>query len=140
MDARRSCNRCIGRSIGPLGMLHYFTIIVCCQLVGELIVTALKAPLPGPVLGMTILFAGIVWNGGIPDDLAKVADGLLLNLSLLFVPAGTGIMLHAALIGRDVVPISVALVVSTVATVVVTALMMTALSRPAGDSKDGTGA
>lgn len=110
-------------------MLHYLTIIVCCQLAGELIVTALKAPLPGPVLGMAILFAGLVWNRGIPDDLAKVADGLLTNLSLLFVPAGTGVMLHAGLISRDLVPISVSIVLSTIATIAVTSLMMAALSR-----------
>jgi len=118
-------------------MLHYLTILVCCQLAGELIVTALKMPLPGPVLGMAILFAGLVVNGGVPDDLGKVADGLLVNLSLLFVPAGTGIMLHTGLLSRDLVPISVSIVVSTIATIAVTAAMMSALSPPPQpDGKD----
>jgi putative effector of murein hydrolase LrgA (UPF0299 family) len=116
-------------------MLAYLTLIFCCQLAGELIVSALKAPLPGPVLGMAILFTGLVAKGSIPDDLGKVADGLLSNLSLMFVPAGTGIMLHVGLISRDLLPITASIAVSTVATIVVTALMMTWLS-PRGESRN----
>lgn len=119
-------------------MLHYLTILVCCHLAGELIVTALKVPLPGPVLGMAILFMGLVSNGGIPDDLAKVADGLLANLSLLFVPAGTGIMLHVGLISRDLLPISVSILVSTIATIAVTSVMMAALSPHTAGSEDAS--
>jgi putative effector of murein hydrolase LrgA (UPF0299 family) len=128
-------------------MLHYVTLLVCCQLAGELIVTAVKAPLPGPVLGMAILFIGLVINGGIPDELGKVADGFLTNLSLLFVPAGTGIMLHVGLISRDVVPIAASILISTIATIAVTSLVMSALSpkepsdaAPPGGEPAGPGA
>jgi putative effector of murein hydrolase LrgA (UPF0299 family) len=117
-------------------MLHYLTLVFCCQLAGELIVTALAAPLPGPVLGMAILLAGLIGNGGIPDDLAKVADGFLANLSLLFVPAGTGIMLHVGLISRDLVPIAASLVISTVATIAVTAATMAVLMPRDKDGSD----
>ncbi|MBS0243127.1 MAG: CidA/LrgA family protein, partial [Proteobacteria bacterium] len=37
-------------------MLGYITLIFCCQLAGELIVVASGLPLPGPVIGMMILF------------------------------------------------------------------------------------
>ena len=109
-------------------MLFYLTLILVCQLAGELIATAAGLPLPGPVIGMAILLAGLLIRGSVPDDLAKVGDALLDNLSLLFVPAGVGVMLHAGLIGRDWLPISIALIASTLATIAVTALVMSWLA------------
>lgn len=117
-------------------MLFYLTVILGCQLAGESLVVALGLPLPGPVAGMVLLFAGLVVRGGIPDDLGTVGGALLGNLSLLFVPAGVGVMLHGALIGRDWLAVSAALVVSTLATILVTGFLMARLSRGAG-GEDG---
>jgi holin-like protein len=112
-------------------MLNYLTLIFGCQLAGELIVAATGLPLPGPVCGMALLFLGLLVKGGIPADLARVGDALLGNLSLLFVPAGVGVMLHANLIAREWLPISVALVLSTGLTIAVTAALMAWLNRRA---------
>jgi holin-like protein len=114
-------------------MLGYLTVIFCCQLAGELLVSATGIPVPGPVGGMAILFTGLALYGSVPPDLAAVGSALLDNLALLFIPAGVGVMLHAALIGRDWLPISVALIISTALTIAVTALMMTWL-LPSSDS------
>lgn len=105
------------------------TLIFACQLVGELLVGAFGLPVPGPVCGMAILFAGLSARGAIGEELARVGDALLSNLSLLFVPAGVGVMAHAGLLGRDLAPISVALVASTLIGIVVTGLAMRALTR-----------
>ena len=112
-------------------MLEYLTLIFGCQLAGELIVAVTGLPVPGPVCGMALLFAGLVIKGGLPADLARVANALLGNLSLLFVPAGVGVMLHADLIAKEWLPISVALVLSTGLTIAVTAAFMAWLSRRA---------
>lgn len=120
-------------------MLGYVTLIFCCQLVGELFVTALGIPVPGPVVGMALLFAGLLVRGAIPDDLGATADTLITNLSLLFVPAGVGVMLHVRLIGRDWLPISVALVVSTALTVAVTAWLMVRLSPRSNNDSEAKG-
>lgn len=109
-------------------MLFHLTLILVCQLAGELIAMTAGLPLPGPVIGMAILLSGLLVRGSVPDDLAKVGDALLDNLSLLFVPAGVGVMLHAGLIGRDWLPISIALIASTLATIAVTALVMSWLA------------
>lgn len=111
------------------GMVFYLTLIFSCQLAGELLKVALDLPIPGPVIGMVLLFAGLMAKGRIPDGLEKVGDAFLSNLSLLFVPAGVGVMLHVALIGEQAVAITVALIVSTLATIAVTALVMRLLSR-----------
>jgi len=115
-------------------MLSALTLILTCQLAGELITRFLGLPVPGPVAGMVILFALLALKGAVPEDVGAVADGLLRNLALLFVPAGVGIMAHLGLIGQDWLPISVAVVGSTLATIAVTGLIMSRLARPqAGD-------
>ena len=108
-------------------MIFFLTLILSCQLAGEIFVVATGLPVPGPVCGMVLLFAGLLVNRGLPAGLATVADALLGNLSLLFVPAGVGVMLHAGLIGRDWLPISAALVASTLITIAVTAAIMSRL-------------
>ena len=110
-------------------MLNYLTLIFLCQLVGELFTQFFGLPLPGPVAGMVLLFAFLMIRGSIPKDLAAVGDGLLGALSLLFVPAGVGVMLHFGLLERDWLPITTALIVSTILTISVTALMMAWLTR-----------
>ena len=113
-------------------MLFHLTLILSCQLAGEALVAALSLPLPGPVAGMALLFAGLVLFG-LPEGLGRLADTLLGHLQLLFVPAGVGVMLHAPVIARDLGAISVALVVSTLLTIAVTALVMRWLAPGAGD-------
>ena len=116
-------------------MLGYLTLIFACQLAGELLVAALGLPIPGPVAGMLILLAGLLVRGAVPDELGAVGDFLLGNFSLLFVPAGVGVMLHTGLLGREWLPLAVALVVSTSLTIAVTALVMRRLSRGAKDAE-----
>jgi holin-like protein len=77
---------------------------------------------------MMLLFAGLAIHGSVPKDLDTVSGALLSNLSLLFVPAGTGIMVHLKLLAGDGIPVSVALTLSTVATIAVTGLLMQALT------------
>jgi len=110
-------------------MLGFFTLLLVCQLVGEVIVAATGIPVPGPVVGMAILFCGLLVRGSIPEGLAATAETLLSHLSLLFVPAGVGVMLHAELIGAELLPIATSLIVSTLLTIVVTALVMRLLRR-----------
>lgn len=117
-------------------MINALTVLLVCQLVGELVVASLKLPVPGPVIGMALLFTGLVIRGGIPEDLAKAGDGLLSSLSLLFVPAGVGVMLHAPLLARDWAAISGALIGSTLATIAVTAWVMRKLTAD-GDGSGG---
>ncbi|MCP5367220.1 MAG: CidA/LrgA family protein [Hyphomicrobiales bacterium] len=111
-------------------MLFHLTLIFCCQLAGEAVTRATGIPLPGPVAGMALLFVILALRGAVPDDMARVADGLLGNLSLLFVPAGVGVMAHMDLLGADWLPLGAAVIGSTVATIAVTALVMTRLRPP----------
>jgi putative effector of murein hydrolase LrgA (UPF0299 family) len=110
-------------------MLESLAVLLFCQLIGELTVLALGIPVPGPVVGMAILFFGLMLRGSIPDALAQTANGLLEQLSLLFVPAGVGVMTHLTLLGEQWLPLSTSLIVSTVLTIAVTGLMMQRLAN-----------
>lgn len=114
-------------------MLNGLTLILCCQLAGELLAASLGAVLPGPVLGMVILFVLLLVLGGPPTGTEATAEALLGNFSLLFVPAGVGVMAHFSLLGKNWLPLSVALVVSTVLTIITTALIMSWLSGRSND-------
>ncbi|WP_193182818.1 CidA/LrgA family protein [Nisaea sediminum] len=110
-------------------MIGAITLLLGCQLLGELFIAATGLPLPGPVVGMVILFTGLMIRGGIPETVAKVSDTLLRNLSLLFVPAGVGVMLHLSLIEREWVGVTAALIGSSAITILFTALVMIALKK-----------
>mgnify|MGYP001339385868 CR=1 FL=1 len=123
----------------PSRIVLIFTILLACQLVGEVVVRMLGLPLPGPVLGMVILFCGLVVRGQVPGELSAVADGLLQNLSLLFVPAGVGVMLHARLLADNWLALSVALLASAAITIVVTGWVMTWAVRLVPGAETETG-
>jgi len=113
--------------------LGFITTLLVFQLLGEVISRGFDLPLPGPVVGMALLFLTLVVRGGLPSGLGDAATGLLKHLSLLFVPAGVGVMMHIHLLQDEWQAISVALVISTVITIAVTALVMEGLSKLAGD-------
>lgn len=110
-------------------ILKFVALLLICQLIGESFVVWAGLPVPGPVVGMALLFAGLALYGKVPDGLGRVVDGLLSHLSLLFVPAGVGVMLHIAMLRDEWLAVSVALVLSTLLTIVTTGLVMTALIR-----------
>jgi holin-like protein len=108
-------------------MLVAITLLLVYQLVGEIAVLALRLPIPGPVVGMALLFVTLVARGQVTQGLRDTASGLLRHLSLLFVPAGVGVMAHLGRLRHEWLPISISLVVSTLVTIAVTALVMRAL-------------
>lgn len=126
-------------------MLGAITLLLACQLAGEILTKATGLPLPGPVVGMALLFAGLLvrrqmtigqGKPDIPEDLERTATGLLSHLSLLFVPAGVGVMLYLPLVAKEWLAITVSLVVSTLLTIALTALVMSWLTRNTSDGED----
>jgi holin-like protein len=108
-------------------MIAAMTVLLVYQLVGEIAVVAFRLPVPGPVVGMALLFVSLMVRGTVSEDLRDTAQGLLRHLSLLFVPAGVGVMAHLHRLTNEWLPISVSLVFSTLLTIAVTALVMRAL-------------
>jgi holin-like protein len=107
-------------------MLPALTQLLLFQLVGEIFVRSLGLPVPGPVIGMGLMFIFLVLRGGPDEGTKTTASTLLQHLSLLFVPAGTGVMLHFHRLQDEWLPIAVALVASTFIAMGVTALVLKA--------------
>ena len=86
-------------------MIAAITGLLVCQLLGEVLVRALTLPFPGPVAGLGLMFAFLLWRGrgrepAVPVALGLVADTLLRNLSLLFIPAAVGVVQYLGLLRR----------------------------------------
>ena len=116
-------------------MIESLSVLLVCQLVGEVVARATGLPLPGPVIGMVILFVGLVIRGGIPEPLRRTTKSILDHLSLLFVPAGVGVMLYLPLVADEWLPIAAAIVIGTLITIAVTAWIMNAIVAR-GDGND----
>lgn len=110
-------------------MITALTLLFLCQLAGEVIVRTLGITFPGPVLGMGLIFLGLMVAGRSNATLDAVADTLLKNLSLLFVPAAVGVIQQAGLIAENWLAISAALIASTVLTLLVTVTTFRAVAR-----------
>jgi holin-like protein len=105
-------------------MIAALTQLLVFQLLGEVIARWLSLPVPGPVLGMLFLFLALLLRGGPDHELQGTSQNLLQHLSLLFVPAGVGIMVHLSRVADEWLPLLLSLLISTALTLAVTALVM----------------
>jgi len=133
-------------------MIVSLTLILLCQLLGEVIAHGFGWPVPGPVLGMVILLAVLSLRGRIRKTvpefgraLDSTGKGLLAHLSLLFIPASVGVVQRLDVLATYGAGLMVALIVSTFVTLVVTVVTFVVVSRISGSSMtaedaDGAGA
>jgi len=110
-------------------MLAALAALLVCQLAGEAIVRAAGLPLPGPVLGMALLFLAMLVRAPLPKALGSTSDGLLKHLSLLFVPAGVGVVQNLHALGSEGLRLMLVVVLGTIIALAVTALTFEYLAR-----------
>lgn len=110
-------------------MLSSIAIVLGYQVVGELISRLSGLPVPGPVFGMVLMLLSFFVKDDLVGRVRPTAGVLLANLSLLFVPAGVGIMRHGERFINEGVGIMVTLVVSTVVAMLVTAYIIIAVEK-----------
>ena len=113
-------------------MLTGFTWLLVFQCAGEALARMVGWPIPGPVVGMALLFVALLMRKKPPDAMAAAAGGLGAHLSLLFVPAGVGVMMYVGQVTDEWMPILAALVVSTVLAIAATATTFAWLVRRQG--------
>ena len=93
------------------------------QLAGELFARLAWLPISGSICGMTALLMWLLIKGDIDADLAKVCDGVLANMALLFIPVGVGAMSYADLFAGAWPVITVAILAGAGATLVTSAFV-----------------
>ncbi|GGO90227.1 hypothetical protein GCM10011584_21550 [Nocardioides phosphati] len=111
------------------------------QLAGEVVVRSLDLTVPGPVMGMVLLFVVLqLRRPPASANLFRAADGLLKHLQLLFIPAGVGVVTLLHVVGEQPVPIVGALLVSWLAGIVTVGWLTTLLlGRSSGSSGASVG-
>jgi holin-like protein len=108
-------------------LLQTFATLLVFQTIGEVMSYALRLPVPGPVIGMVLMLLYLRLRPRSLEAMRETSLGLLQHLSLLFVPAGVGVMAHWHRLAYEGVAIVVAIVVSTVLALAATALTVRAL-------------
>ncbi|AWN45822.1 CidA/LrgA family protein [Methylobacterium terrae] len=122
-------------------MILSLTLLLLCQLAGEILARTFALPVPGPVVGMALLLGVLALRdrrpGGLPAPLVdgtleRTGKGLLAHLSLLFVPAGAGVIGRLDVLAAHGVALAVALVVSTALALVATVSTFSYVARRVG--------
>jgi holin-like protein len=117
-------------------MLNGLTLLLVVQLMGEGIARGLKLPVPGPVVGLLLTLVLLRVAPQVRQLLSEAANGLLSHLSLLFIPAGVGVVMYVRELAQDIVPIAIAIIVSTIIGLGVTAWVAQRLLRDTEKSPD----
>ena len=115
-----------------------FFILIACQVVGESLRQLLHIPVPGPVIGLFLLAAGLVIRRSratvrpdAPSAHDRTAGAMLTAMGVLLVPAGVGVVTELGLLRDQWLPIVGALVGSTLLGLMVTGVVMHRLSLSA---------
>jgi putative effector of murein hydrolase LrgA (UPF0299 family) len=113
-------------------MIASLSLILLCQLAGEVIVRGTALPMPGPVVGLVLLLGLLLTR----DRFSVLARGPLQQdgvenaaKGLLFVPAGVGVVQKLDLIAEHGVAVAVILAVSVIVTLLVTVATFLLASR-----------
>lgn len=117
-------------------MIHSLLVLLACQLAGEATAGLFGLSVPGPVIGMLLMLGLLATLPGFAGYARSTAEGILANLSLLFVPAGVGVVGHISTLGTEAVALLVALVVSTVLAIAAGAAAFVLVARFTGVGDD----
>ena len=110
-------------------LLRGLTWLVLFQLLGTAINVLFLSMLPGPIIGMLLLFVFLLVNGEVGEPLSVAASGLLRYLPLLLVPAAVGVMGYAQAIVADFWAIVGALVLSLILSMAFAGVLMQRLVK-----------
>lgn len=103
-------------------MLKQFSIILSIYFLGELLQKIFGLPIPGNILGMLILFFGLLAGIIKLEMINRITDFLLDNLAFFFLPAGVSLITcFSVLEGKWIAVLGVS-VISTVVILGVTGL------------------
>ena len=109
-------------------MLEAIARVIVWLGLGEILTRLGLVPVPGPVIGLVLLYLDLLWHRNLPDDLGRLADRMLALFGLLFVPAGVGVVAHADVLQAELLPIVAAIVGGTTVTLLATVAAL-ALAR-----------
>ena len=117
-------------------MIRALAILLVFQLAGESLARGVGLPLPGPVIGLAGLFTAMMLWSPLRAMVEDTARTLLNHLSLLFVPAGVGVVAHLDVFGRQGPALMAALILSTAAAILVAVVTFRLVAKLTGAGDD----
>lgn len=116
-------------------MIHGLLQLLLFQAFGELVSRLLIPIIPGPVIGLVLLLIFLFCFRSVPASMNMVASGILQHLGLLFVPASVGVVMYWPLLKANGSAVVLALLLSVLATILVTALFLKLASKPRAEDQ-----
>lgn len=117
-----------------MNFLRGLVVLILFQGIGEGISHISGIPVPGPVIGMVLLFLALQFSQvETPDWLGHAGHSLIRWLSLMFLPACTGLFFLPEISRNQWLPIAGAIVLATLLTLLLAALLMQRLMPANGD-------
>lgn len=113
-------------------ILKQLAIILAISLAGEVLSSVLPLPIPASIYGIVILFTLLVSRVLHVDDIRETSSFLIAFMSMLFIPAGVGLMTSFPLLAENLLAYVVITAVSTVVVMVVTGRAAQAVIRREG--------
>lgn len=110
-------------------MLKSVTLIFLFQVLGRIIAYITKLPVPGSVWGMVLLLIAFFLYDDFIETIRPTASVLLANLSLLFVPAGVGLITHVHRFAQEGSLIFLTIILSSLITMTITILSIRLCTR-----------
>ena len=110
-------------------MYRGLAIILGFLFAGQAISRFTHIPVPGSVLGMILLTLALMTRVVKLEHVEEVGGFLIRNMSVMFIPPGVGVILYWSLVKEQIVPISVALVLSFAITIMLTAKVVELIRR-----------
>lgn len=107
--------------------------LVALQFLGDAVVARAGWPVPGSLVGLLVLLAGLVLRGRVPQALDDVSAPLLRHLMLLLIPSVAAVGLYAGLLMQHAAAFVLVSVGVTALTIVVSAWTLQRLLKRVAD-------
>ena len=108
-------------------LLRGLTILVLFQLLGTALNVLILPILPGPIIGLVLLFVFLAVSGKVAAPIEESASGLLRYLPVLLLPPAVGVIVHFNDIISDFWAIAGALFLSVVVSIIFAGWLMQVL-------------
>ena len=118
-------------------MLRAIFIIFFFQLLGEALKKFFEMRIPGPVIGLILLLAALIFLKkfkttaiiNLKNYVENTSNYILSYLSLLFVPIGVGVVMHLSYLENNLFKVLFIVFVSTILTISLTAFLMEKINK-----------
>lgn len=110
-------------------MIRPLLILIASQLAGEAVVALFGLRFPPSIMGMLLLFGALVIFRDVPKELEHLSAKLFPYIPLLLIPISVGVLEYRNTLDGQLIIMSAAIIVSTIAGVFCCALVLKRLLK-----------